>query len=243
MLPFRAVWCCALLGAALSAGCCPWAKVDKNMAGYGGLDSAKAPNYMVACPDVLDLVIDNHPELSGPHPIGIDGRLDLEPLGRPCVEGLTVMQICEQIAQCAEVPPARVHVSMAEYHVQYVYLYGEVMGSQRAVPYQGSETVLDLLKRTGGITPEAAPREVYVVRTHACDVKRQEVFHVDLQAIVMENDQRTNVVLQPFDQIHVGATRRAGMLKCFNPCLRPFMQKLWGWLPVPQNCCNPDPQE
>ncbi len=118
--------------------------------------------------------------------------------------------------------------------MQCIYLYGEVMGLQRAVPYQGHETVVDLLKRTGGITPEAAPSEVYVVRTHVTDIKRPEIFHVDLRAITLEHDERTNVRLEPFDQVHVGATKRAGVLKCVQPWLRPAFQKLWSWLPSPE---------
>jgi len=191
-----------------------------------------AESYIVVCPDVLDLVIENHPELSGLHPIGVDGRLDLEPLGRPRVEGHTVLEVGQQLADLADVPASKVHVQVGDYHGQCIYLFGEVMGSQRAVAYQGQETVLDLLQRTGGITPEAAPEEVYVVRTHVSDGKRPEVFHVDLQAIVLKHDDKTNLRLQPYDQVHVGATRRAGVQKCVPPWLRPCFQCLCGWVPT-----------
>src|SRR5262249_4409135 len=122
--------------------------------------------YAVVCPDVLDVVIAKHPELSGLHPIGVDGRLDLEPLGRPRVEGETVLEIASQLAEMTGSPPGAVKVEVAEFHAQWIYLFGEVTGLQRAVPYQGQETVVDLLQRTGGITQGAAPEEVYVIRTH-----------------------------------------------------------------------------
>jgi protein involved in polysaccharide export with SLBB domain len=190
--------------------------------------------YTVVCPDVLDIDIANHPELCGPHPIGIDGRLDLEPLGHPRVEGQTVAEVAERLAEFAGVAASKVHVHVAEYRGQYIYLFGEVMGLQRAVPYQGQETVMDLLQRTGGITQGAAPAEVYVVRTHVTDGKRPEVFHVDLRSIVLKGDDRTNLRLQPFDQVHVGATRRAGLQKCVPPWLRPFYCGMCGWGAVPQ---------
>ncbi|HYV37763.1 MAG TPA: hypothetical protein VE988_18910, partial [Gemmataceae bacterium] len=101
-----------------------------------------------------------------------------------------------------------------------IYVIGEVIGLQRAVPYHGQETVLDLLQRTGGITPGAEPEGVYVVRSHVGDAKRPEVFHVDLRAIVIDHDERTNLRLQPFDQVHVAATRRAGLQKIMPPWLR-----------------------
>ena len=179
-----------------------------------------AESYIVVCPDVLDLDFASQPQLSGPHPVGIDGRLDLEPLGRPRVEGQTVKEIAQQLADLAELPVAKVHVGIAEYHGQCVYLFGEVTRSQRAVPYHGQETVLDLLQRTGGITPGAAPEGIYVVRTHVGDAKRPEVFHVDLQAIILKHDDSTNVRLLPFDQVHVAATRRAGVQKCLPPWLQ-----------------------
>jgi len=227
------------LAALFLAGCCSTdAKVSQNlMACHSHYQPGAgiAESYVVVCPDALDLRFDNHPELSGLHPIGVDGRLDLEPLARPRVEGQTVPEIAQQLAEVLEVPQSKVHVRVAEYHGQCIYLFGEVMGSQRAVPYQGQETVLDLLQRTGGITPGAAPEEVYVVRTHVGEGEgeRPEIFHVDLRAIVLKHDDRTNLRLQPFDQDHVGATRRAGLQKCVPPWLRPLYQELCGWLPLP----------
>ena len=44
--------------------------------------------------------------------------------------------------------------------------------------------MLDLLQRVGGIAPGAAPQDVYVVRSHLGE-GRPEVFHVDLDAIVL----------------------------------------------------------
>jgi protein involved in polysaccharide export with SLBB domain len=219
------------------AGCCSnKATVEQNLMschGHYQPGAGVAESYVVVCPDVLDLVVANHPELSGLHPIGVDGRLDLEPLGRPRVEGQTVHEIALELADLTGLPPSKVTVEVADYYGQCIYLFGEVMGSQRAVPYHGQETVLDLLQRTGGITSGAAPEEVYVVRTHVSDGQRPEVFHVDLEAIVLKHDDKTNLRLQPFDQVHVGATRRAGLQKCVPPWLRPCYQRVCGWLPMP----------
>jgi protein involved in polysaccharide export with SLBB domain len=100
--------------------------------------------------------------------------------------------------------------------------------SQRAVPYRGPETVLDLLQRVGGITPGAAPSDVHVIRSRLAENKPPEVFHIDLQAIVMNQDQSTNLRLQPFDQVFVGEAKRSSLEKCIPPCLRPVYEKLCG---------------
>src|SRR5438128_2749638 len=96
----RAVCCSAPLLMLLLSGCCWTAgKVDphpvvcnRDVMSYHGPfqpGAGIAETYVVVCPDVLHVIIADHPELSGLRPIGVDGRLDLEPLGRPRVEGQT----------------------------------------------------------------------------------------------------------------------------------------------------------
>ncbi len=184
--------------------------------------------YLVGCPDVLEVSVEGRVELSGRRRVGADGRIDLGPAGRPRVEGWTLSDIALAVAERAGVPPASVHVRVAEYHSQHIYLVGEVAGLQRAVPYQGPEKVGELLQRAGGITPGAAIRDVHVIRSHVADGRTPEVFRVDLRAIVMNEDQRTNLPLQPFDQIYVGQTRRSSLARCIPPVLRPVYEKLCG---------------
>jgi len=230
----RAVLPCASLASLLLAGCCNTTKVEQNLMAYRGPYPAGAgisDSYIVTCPDTLDITFADHRTWSGLHPVGIDGRLDLEPLGRPRVEGQTGPEIAQKLADLANVPVSQVSVRVVEYRAQCIYLVGEVMGSQRAVPFKGQETVLELLQRTGGITPEAAPEDVYVVRPHVDDGKRPEVFHVDLRAIVLDHNNKTNLRLQPYDQVHVGATRRGALQKCVPPWLRPLYQRACDLLP------------
>jgi len=186
-----------------------------------------AEHYAVGCPDVLEVSVSNRPDLSGRFTIGPNGRIELERLGRPRVEGRTVPDINRLLAEQAGMPPVQVHVRVANYQSQEVYLFGQVSGLQRAVPYQGPETVLDLLQRTGGITSGAAPAEVYVIRTRVAEGQRPEVFRVDLRAIVLNHDERTNIRLRPFDQIHVGETRQARVERSIPPWLRPLYQAVW----------------
>jgi protein involved in polysaccharide export with SLBB domain len=211
-------------------------KVDRTlMAEKGSVtrNEGVAERYLIGCPDVLELVVAGQPEHSGRCVVGPDGRIDLGSLGRPRVEGRTTIQAAEGVARAAGLPPQYVAVRVVEFRSQVLYLFGEVNGLQRAVPYRGQETVMDLLQRTGGITPGAAPEDVYLVRSRVAEGKRPEVFHVDLRGIVMKGDHKTNLRLQPFDQIHVGATRRARLEKCVPPWLRPLFHALCGQFPTP----------
>jgi polysaccharide export outer membrane protein len=219
-----------LTGCALSRPQC-----DRALLADHGLQAHQADTalaYLAYCPDVLELSVEAHPELSGRRALGLDGRIDLGDVGRLPVEGLNVTDIAQRVATRLDVPPESVRVRVAEYRSQQIYLAGQVVGLQRAVAYQGPETVLDLLHRTGGITAGAAPEQVYVVRAHLSEGRQPEVFHVDLRAILLKHDLRTNVALQPGDQVFVAETRPCCFEKCVPPCLRTVYEVFCGlWRP------------
>jgi protein involved in polysaccharide export with SLBB domain len=187
-----------------------------------------AEAYRVNCPDVLDITVDSHSDLNGQREIGPDGRIHLATAGRLYVEGHTISEVAQLLAPVYGVPLASVHVRVAQYKSQQLYLIGQVAGLQRVVPYQGPETVVDLLHRVGGITPGAAPNNVQVVRPHIGEGERPEVFHVDLRAILLEHDVRSNIYLRAQDQIYVGETRQCAIVKYIPPWLRPMYETLWG---------------
>src|SRR5262249_30089323 len=139
-----------------------------------------AEDYAVACPDVIDVLVDARPALNGRRGIRPDGCVDLGSLGRLRVGGVRLAEGARRVAIRAGVSPSQVHVRVAEHNSQQIYLIGEVTGFQRAVAYCGPETVLDVLQRTGGLTPGAEPEHVYVIRSRVADGRPPEVVHVDL---------------------------------------------------------------
>jgi protein involved in polysaccharide export with SLBB domain len=167
-------------------------------------------------------------DLCGRRVIDSDGCLDLGRLGKLRVEGHTLPDVTNLLSEKTGVPAEQIQVTVAEFQSQQIYLYGQVIGLQRAVPYQGPETVLDLLQRVGGITPGAAANDVHVVRSNLADKRPPEVFTIDLKSVVMNQDQRTNLRLEPFDQVFVGAAKKLSFEKCIPPCLRPVYEKLCG---------------
>jgi len=193
-----------------------------------------AEDYTVGCPDVIELLVEGRPELNGRRTVDPDGCMALETLGRLRVEGLRLPEIARRVAARAGVPPNRARVRIAEFNSQQIYLIGEVADLQRAVAYRGPETVLDLLRRTGGISSGAEPEHVYVIRSRITDGRPPEVVHVDLPAILMKNDQRSNVRLQPFDQVFVGEARQSIVDRCIPPFLRPVYQAISGFRRPPK---------
>lgn len=187
--------------------------------------------YLVGCPDVLQIHIQGRDEQSGTFTVGPDGHIHLGGYGSVRVEGLTLPAIGQVVGDKMGVRSELVHVRIVEFASRHLILVGEVIGRHRSVTYQGNETVLDVLQRVGGITPGAEPTEIYVVRSHIGDLQRPEVFHVDLQAIVLNRNHQTNIRVQPYDQIFVGETRQARIEKCVPPWCRPVYQKFWDMLP------------
>jgi protein involved in polysaccharide export with SLBB domain len=226
----RNVWLGPLLW--LPVGCALFRPpIDLAIPTDGGL-AARRENrtgaYILRSPDVLDVTVDAHPESTGQRAIGPDGRVDVGAKGRLRVEGCTIGEAAHLLAQVGGVPPAAVHLCVAQYKSQQLYLLGQIAGFQRVVPYQGPETVVDLLHRVGGITAGAAQDDVRVIRSHVAEGRPPDVLRVDLQAILLRHDARTNIYLQPQDQIYVGETREFSLSKCIPPWLRPIYETLCG---------------
>jgi protein involved in polysaccharide export with SLBB domain len=217
---------CLLAGCALGQ---PY--VDQAlMADKGGnlRNEGVAECYVVHPPDVLEVTVTCHPELSGKGMVGTDGRIALKNRGLLRVEGQTVPESERRLALALGLPVSQVHLQVAEYKSQQIYLFGQGIGLQRAVSYQGPETVLDLLQRTGGIMRGAEPRDVYVVRSHVANGASPQLVHINLPAILESQDQQSNLRLEPFDQVFIGETGPSSFEKCVPPCVRPIYQVFWG---------------
>lgn len=176
-----------------------------------------AQPYHIGCPDVLRVRCPERAEVSGLLPVEANGCIAVDSLGGLRVEGLTAAEAGTKLADVLGVPATSVQLEVAEYHRQHVYVFGEISGLQHAIPYQGSETVADLIRRAGGLTKEGAPGQVRIIRNAPVPGAPPRVMLVDLQAILLHGDNRTNVLVEPNDQIYVPESKKARFSKCFHP--------------------------
>ncbi|HBI41384.1 MAG TPA: hypothetical protein DDY78_00820 [Planctomycetales bacterium] len=198
-------------------------------------------HYIVHCPDLLEVDTAGRLDDNVARPVGADSRIPLADGGRLHADGLTTPEIARAVADWLGLPAEQVHVGVIEYNSQELYLFGEVAGGERPIPYQGPETVLDLLQRIGGVAPGAALGNVQVVRSHVADGTSPELFQVDLKAILLCDDQKTNVRLEPFDQIYIGQTKRSSLEPLLPPWLQPLYERLTGIRRVgTSNVAGPD---
>jgi polysaccharide biosynthesis/export protein len=168
-----------------------------------------APAYTISCPDVLEVVVANRPSLSGRYATDPSGAIGIGDVGIISVEGQTPAAAEAKIAAALGIPGNQVRVAVAEYKSRVVFLFGSGAGAERAVPFQGSESVVDFLRRTGGLAAQGNTDEVHVVRPQVAAGRRPEVFDVDLISILVKGDRTSDVLLQAYDQVYVGATRRS----------------------------------
>lgn len=160
-----------------------------------------AADYPVCFPDVLDLEVAGRPDCSGARLVYPDGRVDLGPAGEVFAEGCTSAELTRRIADTIGVPAQQVRCRVAAARSRVVYLVGSGATRPQAVPYRGPERVTDLLKRTGGL-PDEPSHDVRLVRRNVARGAPTESFRVDLAA-VRAGDARTDLVLQPNDEVHV----------------------------------------
>lgn len=197
------------IAVALLAACAGCATNRPQIVAALDAHSAQSPQaaaaYSIACPDSVEIAVAGRPDLSGRRTVAADGTVLV---GVPVrIGGCTPAVAAQRIA--AATGTTQVRVAVAAYESRQVFLLGPVAGSERALPYQGPETVVELLRRGGGLASGANVGEVHVVRSHVASGRRPEVFSVDLEAILLHDDAKTNVRVEPFDQVYVGESRQA----------------------------------
>ncbi|MGL6095833.1 MAG: hypothetical protein ACRC7O_08575, partial [Fimbriiglobus sp.] len=98
------------------------------------------------------------------------------------------------------------------------------------------ERVVEFLWRIGAVKKGCTdPHDVTVVRPNVAAGGPPQEFAVDIVAVVADGDNRTNVIVQPSDQVIVGETRRSRFSRLLPKWLRPVYRALVGVLP-PEKC-------
>ena len=194
---------------------------------------APAPDarYRVGCPDVLEIAFAGRPDWDAFACIDVDGRSPLEEAGSPRVEGLTLDEVRHALAAATGLAPERVTVALAAPRSAQVFVHGPVRGRTRVVPYQGPEPVIDFLMRVGGLPPGSKLNQVYVVRPHIAAGMRPEVLRVNVEAVLLDNDQTTNVPLRASDQVYIGETRGSTFSRILPHWLGAAYRRVTGLLP------------
>lgn len=183
-------------------------------------------SYRIDSPDRLQITASTPDPWSIEQTVTINGSVKIPSAGSVEVVDATPAEAGKRIARKLGVSPDLVDVQVLDYRSRKLFVHGEVVGLQKVIPYQGPETVLEVIKRAGGITSGAAPGEIQLVRAHIADGKSPEVFEINLQEILVQRKPESNIIVEPFDQIYIAQSRSCVVSKCMPPIVKPF----WNWI-------------
>jgi polysaccharide export outer membrane protein len=172
-------------------------------ANVGNSAAAAAANaeYRIGAQDVLQIDVWKEPEITRTIPVRPDGKISLPLLNDVQAAGLTAMQLAgvirEGLTKYLTNPQVTVTVSMI--NSRRVFLTGEVSRTG-ALPLLPNMTVLQALSASGGFTPFARMKEIYILRV---ENGRQVKYPFHYKDVVKGKRQEENILLQPNDVIVV----------------------------------------
>ena len=219
---------CGVLAAALglSAGCAAdGPRLEQ------ALMADRGPNfderYVIHCPDLLEL---DAPGCTGARPVGADGRIPLPDGSRLRVDGLTTAEVGRSGRRGSVWPWIRSTFALWDTTASKSIFSARWPGANAASLTRGRRRWWTC-SGAGGVSPGASVGDVQVVRSHVADGSSPELFHVDLNAILLHGDPRSNIRLEPFDEVYVGELRRSSLKGAVPPWLRPLYERVCGIRP------------
>lgn len=178
-------------------------------------------DYVIGPEDVLKVTVWDNEDLTRTIQISREGEFSFPLVGKVHADGLTILQLERELAKrLSEGYLVNPHVTILieEYKSKKVFVLGEVGGSGKGkvegggtYPLTGKTTLLEIISRAGGPTPEAGD-QVLVIRplngqpklspTPLEEAREGEAISLDLRALE-EGDTGQNIELHNGDTIIV----------------------------------------
>lgn len=156
--------------------------------------------YVIGPSDVLGVVVWKEPSVSGPVKVRPDGYITVPLVNEVRAAGLTTGKLREILQEKYKefINAPFVTIRVEEISSSEIFLIGEV-NKPGAYPVTGSDTVLQLITRAGGLTRFADKNDIRVVRRNENSIKE---FIVDYRAI-LDGDVKQDILLRPGDRVIV----------------------------------------
>jgi len=178
-----------------------------------------ARDYTVGGNDVLNINVYEEADLSRQGIcVSAEGYISFPLINRVAVGGLTTSEIAtrisDRLAEGQFLIDAHVSVTVGDYKSKQFMVLGpvKVPGSY---PLKADERVLDALSRAGGIgsggvLSDKAGSELMIIRTEQANTanERKVVVRINLQALLDEGDQSSNLLLEDGDVLYISKAER-----------------------------------
>lgn len=123
------------------------------------------PNYILGTDDAIMVHVWKEPTISGPLVIRPDGRISLPLVGDVPAAGMTPMALAMEIQDGLKkfINNPSVTVTVTAVNSRKLFFIGEVI-RPGPVPLTRSMTMLQAISATGGLTPYANKKKIYILR-------------------------------------------------------------------------------
>ncbi len=160
-------------------------------------------SYRIGAGDVLEISVWNEPQASVPGAVvRPDGKISLPLIKEVPVIGLTPSELQQLLTSRLDklIRGADITVVVKEIRSKKIYLVGQV-SKIGAMPLTSDDTtVLQALSESGGLTPYAKKKKIYVLRK---ENGKQVKLPFDYDAVVKGEHMEQNITLLPDDTIVV----------------------------------------
>jgi len=157
--------------------------------------------YKIGPQDVVQIDVWKETEITRTIPVRPDGKISLPLLNDVQAAGLTAMELAGRIREGLTkfLTNPQVTVTVTQINSRRVYLTGEVTRTG-ALPLLPNMTVLQALSSSGGFTPFARMKDIYVLRV---ENGKQTKYPFHYRDVVKGKRPEENIILQPNDVIVV----------------------------------------
>jgi polysaccharide export outer membrane protein len=155
------------------------------------------PGYLIGPEDVLSIEVWNQPDVSREVVVNYDGEINIPPVRKLSVIGLTVSQLEEKLSKALSkyiIEPI-VFVSIKEYNSQRVTVLGETKTGMYTLKRR--TTLVEFLGQIGGTTENADTFHIKLIK------KDQKAFVYDLNDLIDNPQKSESIVVSGGDTVYV----------------------------------------
>lgn len=163
-----------------------------------------AQDYIVGEGDVLRITVYEHADLTTIERVSGDGSIIFPLIGQVEVEGLTLSEISQKIAEMLSdgyIINPQVNIFIQEFRSKKAFIMGEVNKPGLHVLH-GTTTFLELLSAAGGLTENAGDRAILKRKTGSSDGP-EKIIAIDLKQLIEKGDTSMDISIMDGDSVYI----------------------------------------
>jgi polysaccharide export outer membrane protein len=177
--------------------------------------------YTLGPDDVIEIIVQRHPEFSGRYPVNLEGKIQMDIIGDIEVTGLTKKELERKLDKLlgSNVEVSDISVIILEYRSKVYYVIGEVGRPGKFFMRTDSISVREAAIEAGLPTYAAAMRKCRLI-TPSKD-RKVITKKVDLYSVLYYGKLKKNLEMRPGDFLYVPATIMSKIFRVIAPITAP----------------------